>query len=62
MSAYDSTPEAMAKKAREQFYQPRTQTSREILGAVGEFLQPITNALPPTLGATGYCSATFQQI
>jgi hypothetical protein len=45
--------EAMAKKAREQFYQPRTQTSREILGAVGEFLQPVTNALPPTLGATG---------
>jgi hypothetical protein len=45
--------EAMAKKAREQFYQPRTQTSREILGAVGEFLQPITGALPPTLGATG---------
>jgi hypothetical protein len=45
--------EAMAKKAREQFYQPRTQTSREILGAVGEFLQPITGALPPTLGSTG---------
>jgi len=45
--------EAMAKKAREQFYQPRTQTSREILGAVGEFLQPVTSALPPTLGSTG---------
>jgi hypothetical protein len=45
--------EAMAKKAREQFYQPRTQTSREILGAVGEFLQPVIGALPPTLGATG---------
>ena len=45
--------EAMAKKAREQFYQPRTQTSREILGAVGQFLEPITGALPPTLGATG---------
>lgn len=45
--------EAMAKKAREQFYQPRTQTSREILGAVGEFLQPITGALPPTLGSVG---------
>ena len=44
---------AMAAKAREQFYQPRTQTSREILGAVGEFLQPITGALPPTLGAVG---------
>jgi hypothetical protein len=45
--------EAMAKKAREQFYQPRTQTSKEILGAVGEFLQPVTNALPPTLGSVG---------
>jgi hypothetical protein len=45
--------EAMAKKAREQFYQPRTQTSKEILGAVGEFLQPVTSALPPTLGSTG---------
>jgi hypothetical protein len=43
--------EAMAKKAREQFYQPRTQTSKEILGAVGEFLQPVIGALPPTLGA-----------
>ena len=45
--------EAMAKKAREQFYQPRTQTSREILGAVGDFLQPVTGALPPTLGSVG---------
>lgn len=34
-------------------YQPRTQTAREALGAVGEFLQPVTSALPPTLGATG---------
>jgi hypothetical protein len=34
-------------------YQPRTQTAREALGAVGEFLQPVTGALPPTLGATG---------
>ncbi len=33
-------------------YQPRTQTAREALGAVGEFLQPFS-ALPPTLGATG---------
>jgi len=33
-------------------YQPRTQTAREALGAVGEFLQPLS-ALPPTLGATG---------
>ena len=34
-------------------YQPRTQVAREALGAVGEFLQPVTSALPPTLGATG---------
>jgi hypothetical protein len=34
-------------------YQPRTQTAREALGAMGEFLQPVTSALPPTLGATG---------
>ena len=34
-------------------YQPRTQTAREALSAVGEFLQPVTGALPPTLGATG---------
>lgn len=34
-------------------YQPRTQTAREALGAIGEFLQPLTAALPPTLGATG---------
>jgi hypothetical protein len=34
-------------------YQPRTQVAREALTAMGEFLQPITGALPPTLGATG---------
>jgi len=34
-------------------YQPRTQTAREALGAIGEFLQPLSNVLPPTLGATG---------
>lgn len=34
-------------------YQPRTQTAREALGAMGEFFQPVTSALPPTLGATG---------
>jgi hypothetical protein len=33
-------------------YQPRTQTAKEALGAVGEFLQPL-NVLPPTLGAVG---------
>lgn len=39
--------------AKSVMYQPRTQTARQALGAVGEFLQPITSALPPTLGATG---------
>jgi len=39
--------------AKSVMYQPRTQTAREALGAVGEFLQPITGALPPTLGAAG---------
>jgi hypothetical protein len=34
-------------------YQPRTQMAREALGAVGEFLQPVTSALPPTLGSVG---------
>jgi len=34
-------------------YQPRTQTAREALGAVGEFLQPVTGALPPTFGSVG---------
>jgi len=34
-------------------YQPRTQTAREALSAVGEFLQPVTSALPPTLGSAG---------
>ena len=39
--------------AKSVMYQPRTQTARQALGAVGEFLQPVTSALPPTLGATG---------
>jgi hypothetical protein len=39
--------------ARSVMYQPRTQTAREALGAVSEFLQPITGALPPTLGTVG---------
>ena len=39
--------------AKSVMYQPRTQTAREALGAVGEFLQPITGALPPTLGTVG---------
>jgi len=39
--------------AKSVMYQPRTQTAREALGAVGEFLQPVTSALPPTLGSSG---------
>jgi hypothetical protein len=39
--------------AKSVMYQPRTQTAREALGAIGEFLQPVTSALPPTLGAAG---------
>ena len=39
--------------AKSVMYQPRTQTAREALGAVGEFLQPVTSALPPTLGSVG---------
>jgi hypothetical protein len=39
--------------AKSVMYQPRTQTARKALGAVGEFLQPITGALPPTLGTVG---------
>jgi hypothetical protein len=39
--------------AKSVMYQPRTQVAREALGAVGEFLQPVTNALPPTLGSVG---------
>jgi hypothetical protein len=39
--------------AKSVMYQPRTQTAKEALGAVGEFLQPVTSALPPTLGAAG---------
>ena len=34
-------------------YQPRTQMAREALGAIGEFVQPLTSALPPTLGSVG---------
>ena len=40
--------EEMAAKTRAQFYQPRTQTSREILGAVGK----VTEGLPPVLGGS----------
>lgn len=40
--------EAMAAKVQSEFYQPRTQTSREILGAVGK----VTEGLPPVLGGS----------
>ena len=41
--------EAAAAKARAQFYQPRTETAKEILGAVGK----VGEMLPPTLGGAG---------
>ena len=41
--------EAAAAKARSQFYQPRTETARDILGAVGK----VGEMLPPTLGGAG---------
>ena len=51
-----NTPEgrkAMESGMRQVQYQPRTQTAREALGAIGEFVQPLTSALPPTLGSVG---------
>jgi hypothetical protein len=39
--------------AKAVMYQPRTQTARENLQALGSFLEPVSSALPPTLGATG---------
>jgi hypothetical protein len=47
------TAEQIAQATREQFYQPRTQTSRQILGTVSDFLAPVTGGLPATLGSTG---------
>jgi hypothetical protein len=38
----------MAAKTRAQFYQPRTETARDILGAVGK----VTEGLPPVLGGS----------
>jgi|688.fasta_scaffold08442_5 hypothetical protein len=40
--------EAMAAKTRAQFYQPRTETARDILGAVGK----VAEGLPPVLGGS----------
>jgi hypothetical protein len=51
-----NTPEgrkALEAGMRAVQYQPRTQTAQQALGAVGEFLQPVTAALPPTLGSVG---------
>ena len=54
-SAPQGSPAAMAAgeeaaaKARAQFYQPRTDTSKQILGAVGK----VAEVLPPTLGSVG---------
>lgn len=45
--------EQAAQAAREQFYQPRTQTAKQALGAVSDFLSPVVGALPPTLGSVG---------
>lgn len=40
--------EEMAAKTRAQFYQPRTETARDILGAVGK----VAEGLPPVLGGS----------
>jgi len=48
--------ERVAQATREQFYQPRTQTSRQVLGAVGDVMAPLVGALPPTLGSLGSIS------
>ena len=45
--------EQAAQAARAQFYQPRTETAKQILGGIGSVLEPLTGALPPTLGAAG---------
>lgn len=45
--------EQAAQAARAQFYQPRTETSRQILGAVGNVMEPLVGALPPTFGTAG---------
>jgi hypothetical protein len=45
--------EQAAQAARAQFYQPRTETAKQILGGIGSVLEPLTGALPPTMGSTG---------
>jgi hypothetical protein len=45
--------EQAAQAARAQFYQPRTETAKQILGGIGNVLEPLTGALPPTFGTAG---------
>ena len=45
--------EQAAQAARAQFYQPRTETAKQILGGIGSVLEPLTGALPPTFGTAG---------
>ena len=45
--------EEAARAAQAQFYQPRTETAKQILGAIGGVMEPLTGALPPTMGSTG---------
>ena len=50
------TPEGVRageEAAKSVMYQPRTQTARDALGAVADFVSPVLNALPPTLGSSG---------
>lgn len=45
--------ERAAEMARRQFYQPRTETARQVLGAIGGAIEPVVGGLPPTLGSLG---------
>lgn len=59
--------EAMAAKAREQFYQPRTQTSQQILGAVAPVFEglstiPSVNALQMSQAAGPALAATRNKL
>jgi hypothetical protein len=59
--------EAMATKAREQFYQPRTQTSQQILGAVAPVFEglstiPSVNALQMSQAAGPALAATRNKL
>jgi hypothetical protein len=50
--------EAMAAKARAQFYQPRTEVGPEIVGRAAKFAEPLVGALPPTMGSLGAVAQT----